>query len=179
MHTDYFRLVFLRPCLLDQHVNRQKLMVPPTRISKRIGPIIRIHRRTTPHLSRTTHQRWRDWKAPWHPWRRMTKRSWLCHFLGRFSRPLLSHRSFFWLCLFYWLVVWNDRLHIFSEQPIKIRANSAEPAKRLGSVLLPSTCFRELWSDSLRPMLRLVVRGPSDLHCRTVCDCPSCPSYVV
>jgi hypothetical protein len=151
MHIGHFRLHPLRPCLLDQHVNRQKLVVRPARISKRIGLVIQIHCCTAPHLSRITHRRWIDRKAPWHPWRRMTRRSWLHHILGQFSRPLLSHRSHFLLCLFYWAVVCNVLLlHISSKQLIKSRADSTEPARHHGSDLLPSTCFRTLWSDGLR-----------------------------
>jgi hypothetical protein len=60
-----------QPCLPDQPVNRQKLVVPLGQISKRIGPIIRIHRCTT-HMSRTTHRRWIEREAPRYPWRRMT-----------------------------------------------------------------------------------------------------------
>jgi hypothetical protein len=98
-----FRLHPLRSCLPDHHVDRQKLMVPPIRISKRIRPIIWIHCRTTSHLSMTTHHRWIDWKTPWHPWRRMTRWSWLHHFLGRFSRPLLLHISLFdFVCFIGW-----------------------------------------------------------------------------
>jgi hypothetical protein len=40
MHRGRFGLHPLRPCLPDQPVNRQKLMVPPAQISKRIGPLI-------------------------------------------------------------------------------------------------------------------------------------------
>jgi hypothetical protein len=54
----------------------KNLWCPPTRISKRIGSVIRIHCRTTPHLSKTIHQRWIDRKAPCHHRRRMTRRSW-------------------------------------------------------------------------------------------------------
>jgi hypothetical protein len=46
--------------------------------------------------------------------------------------------------------VWNDLLHIFRKQVNKSRVDFAEPARHLESVLLPSTCFRMLWSDGLR-----------------------------
>jgi hypothetical protein len=70
------------------------------------------------------------------------------------------------------LVVWNGLvLHIFSKQLIKSRANSVELARRLGSVLLPSTYFRTLWSDTLRSWLLLVVCIPFDLHSHTVHAC--------
>jgi hypothetical protein len=68
----------------------------------------------------------------------------LCYLLGRFSWLLLLHISPFSLRLFYWSVVWNDLLHIFNKQLIKSRADSAELARRLGSVLLPNTCFGTL-----------------------------------
>jgi hypothetical protein len=93
MHRGRFRLHPLWPCLPDQSINRQKLVVPPAQISKRVGPVIRIHHRTTPHMSRTTHWRWIEREAPRYPWRRMTRQSWLCYLLGHFSRLLLSHRS--------------------------------------------------------------------------------------
>jgi hypothetical protein len=68
--------------------------------------------------------------------------------------------------------VWNNLLlHIFSEQLVKSRA-TAEPTRRLGSVFLPSTCFRMLWSDGLRSLLLLVVCGQSGLHGHTVCAYP-------
>jgi hypothetical protein len=102
----------------------------------------------------------------------MIRRAWLHHILGQFSRPLLSHRSHFLLYLFYWAVMCNVLLlHISSKQLIKCRADSAEPARHHGSVLLPSTCFRMLWSDGLRPLLLLVVCGPSSVHSRTVRAC--------
>jgi hypothetical protein len=149
----------------------KNLWCPPARISKRIGPVIHIHRHTTPHLSRTTHRRWIDRKTPWHPCRRMTKQSWLHHFLDRFSRPLHSHRSSFWLCLLLvGCVEWP--FHIFSKHLIESRANSAELGRRLSSVLLPSICFTMLWSDGLRSLLLLVVSGPSSLHSWTVYVCP-------
>jgi hypothetical protein len=44
MDRGRFGLHPLRPCLPDQHVNRQKLVVPPARISKWIEPAIQIHR---------------------------------------------------------------------------------------------------------------------------------------
>jgi hypothetical protein len=67
------------------------------------------------------------------------------------------------------LIVWNNLLfRIFSKQLVKSRANSVEPTRRLGSVLLPSTYFRTLWSDGLRSLLLLVVYGPSGLHKRTI-----------
>jgi hypothetical protein len=91
MHIGHFGLHPLRTCLPDQPVNRQKLVVPLAQISKRIGQVIRIHRCTTPHMSRTTHRRWIEREAPRYPWRRMTRRSWLCYLLGCFSRLLLSH----------------------------------------------------------------------------------------
>jgi hypothetical protein len=116
-------------------------------------------------MSRTTHQRWIDREAPCHLWRRMTRRSWLCYLLG------LSHRSPFWLRLFYWPVVWNDLLHIFSKQLIKSSGDSTESAIRLRSILLPNTCFGTLWSDGLRLLLLLVVCGSSSLHSRTVRAC--------
>jgi hypothetical protein len=54
--------------------------------------------------------------------------------------------------------MWNDfLLHIFSKHLIKSRVNSVELARCLGSVLLPSTYFRTLWSDGLRSLLLLVV----------------------
>jgi hypothetical protein len=53
MHRGYFGSHPLRPCMPNQHVNRQKLAAPLARISKRIEPAIRIHCRTTPHLSST------------------------------------------------------------------------------------------------------------------------------
>jgi hypothetical protein len=90
------------------------------------------------------------------------------YLFGQFSWPLLSHRSPFRLNLFYWSIVWNNLLDIFSKQLIKSRSNSVEPARRLGSVLLPSICFTTLWSDGLRSLLLLVVCGLSDLHNRTV-----------
>jgi hypothetical protein len=69
--------------------------------------------------------------------------------------------------------VWNNLLlQIFTKQLVKSRAASAEPARRLGSVSLPSTCFKTLWSNSLRSLLLLVVCRPSDLHSRTVRACP-------
>jgi hypothetical protein len=176
MHRDRFGLQPIRPCLSDQHVNRQKLVVPPARISKQIEPAIRIHRCTTPHLSRTTHRRWIDREAPCHLWKRMTRRSWLRYLLGQFSWPLLSHKSPFWLRLFYWTGVWNSLLlHVFSKQLIKSRVDSAESARRLGSVLLPNTCFGTLWSDGLRLLLLMVVRRPSDLHSWTVRSFPGLP----
>jgi hypothetical protein len=49
------------------------------------------------------------------------------------------------------------------KQLIKSRADSAESARRLGSVLLPNTYFGTLWSDSLRLLLLLVVCGPLGL----------------
>jgi hypothetical protein len=65
--------------------------------------------------------------------------------------------------------VWNDLLlDIFSKQLIKSRADSAKLTRRILSVLLPSTYFRTLWSDGLRLLLLLVVRGSSDLHSRTI-----------
>jgi hypothetical protein len=149
----------------------QKLGVPLTQISKWIGLVIQIRRHTTSHMCTTTHRLWIDWEAPCHPWRRMTRRSWLCYLLGRFSWLLLSHRSPFWLRLFYWPVVWNDLLHIFGKQLIKTRVDSAESARHLESVLLPNTCFGTLWSDGLRFLLLLVICGPSDLHSRTVRVC--------
>jgi hypothetical protein len=170
MYKGRFILHCLRPCLLDQHVNRQKLVVPLAWISKRIEPAIRIRRHTTPHLSRTTHRRWIDWEAPCHPWRRMTRWFWLCYLLGRFSWLLISHGSSFWLHLFYWSVAWNDLLHLFSKQLIKSRTDSAKSARRLGSVLLPNTCFEMLWSDGLR-LLLLVVWGLFGLHSQTVRAC--------
>ena len=95
----------------------------------------------------------------------MTKRSWLHHFFGRFSRPLLLHISPFLLCSFYWWVMWNGLLlNIFSKKLIKSRIDFAKLARRLESVLLPSTYSRTLWSDDLRSLLLLVVCGPSDLH---------------
>ena len=61
--------------------------------------------------------------------------------------------------------MWNELLlNIFSKKLIKSRIDFAELARRLESVLLPSTYFRTLWSDDLRSLLLLVVRGPSDLH---------------
>jgi hypothetical protein len=51
------------------------------------------------------------------------------------------------------------------------RADSDELARHLGSVLIPSTCFRMLWFDGLR-LLLLVVHGPSCLRSRTVRACP-------
>jgi hypothetical protein len=114
-------------------------------------------------MSRTTHRRWMDRETPRYPWRRMTRRSWLCYFLGPFSRLLLSHI----LHLFYWPVVWNGLLHIFGKQLTKSRADSTESSRRLSSILFPNTCFRTLWSDGLR-LLLLTVCGPSDHYSRTV-----------
>jgi hypothetical protein len=67
MHGGRFGLHPLRPCLPDQPINRQKRVVPPAQISKQIGPVIRIHRHTTPHMSRTTHRRWIERKASRYP----------------------------------------------------------------------------------------------------------------
>jgi hypothetical protein len=146
MHRGYFGLHPLRSCLPDQHVNRQKLVVPLAWISKRIGPVIQIHRRTTPHLSRTTHRRWTDWTTPWHPWKRNVRRSWLHHFLGWFSRPLLC----------------TDRL-----------CNSdCFTGRSCRTTFFISTYLRTLCSNGLRSMLLLVVRGPFDLHGWTVHACP-------
>jgi hypothetical protein len=77
----------------------KNLWCPPTRISKQIGPVIQIHCCTTPHFSRTTHRWWIDWKAPWHPLRRMTRRSWLYHFLvGLVSLCLCTYLLFDFDC---------------------------------------------------------------------------------
>jgi hypothetical protein len=106
----------------------------------------------------------------------MTKRVWLHHFLGRFSQPLLLHKSPFWLWFFYWSVEWSIFLiNVFSKQLIKSRVYSIEPARRLGRVLLPSTYLRTLWSNSLRSMLLLVVCIPSCLRSRTVHACLGLP----
>jgi hypothetical protein len=69
--------------------------------------------------------------------------------------------------------MWNNLfLHIFSNQMIKSRVDSVEPARCLGSVLLHSTYFRMLWSDGLRTLLLLVVCRPSGHHSRTVLAYP-------
>ena len=99
----------------------------------------------------------------------MTRRSWLCYLLGQFSWLLLSHRSLDFVCFIGRL--WNNLFHIFSKQLINSRANSAEPVRRLKSVLLPNICFGTLWSGSLRLLLLLVVCGPSGLHSRIVRGC--------
>jgi hypothetical protein len=73
--------------------------------------------------------------------------------------------------------MWNNLLlYMFSKQLIKSRVDSTEPGKCLGSILLPSTCFRTLWSDDLRLLLLLVVCGPSGLHSRIVHVCPGLSS---
>jgi hypothetical protein len=60
--------------------------------------------------------------------------------------------------------MWNDLLlNIFSKKLIKSWIDSAKLVRRLESVLLP-TYFRTLWSDDLRSLFLLVVRGPSNLH---------------
>jgi hypothetical protein len=98
MHRGCFRLHPLCPCLLDQLVNRLKLVVSPSPNKQTNWASNTNSSPYHPYLSRTTHQRWIDWKVPWCPWRRMTRRSWLHYLLGRFSRHRLSIRSPFWLC---------------------------------------------------------------------------------
>jgi hypothetical protein len=72
--------------------------------------------------------------------------------------------------------MWNCLLLIYNKQLIKSRADSAEPIKRLVSVLLPSTYFRTLWSDGLRSLLLLVVTNHPAFMARlsmTVSDFPA------
>jgi hypothetical protein len=59
--------------------------------------------------------------------------------------------------MFYWSVVCNILLHLFSKQLVRSRTDSTESAKRLVGVLHPSTCFRTLWYDGLRSLLLLVI----------------------
>jgi hypothetical protein len=73
--------------------------------------------------------------------------------------------------------VWNGLLHIFSKQLIKSRANSIELARRLGSVLLPSSYFGTLWSDGLRLLMLFVVYGSSGLHSLLSVPVPDCLPY--
>jgi hypothetical protein len=144
----------------------KNLWCPLAWISKQI----RSDRRTTSHLSRTKHQRWSDWIAPWHtrgwPGDLGCTTSWasldgLCFctdhpydsdcFIGRSNgTTFFIYLASNWSKVGPTLLSRPDVLELFS---------------------LPSTYLRMLWSDGLRSLLLLVVRGPSDLHGRTVLAC--------
>jgi hypothetical protein len=144
--------------------------VPSDRISKQIGQVIRIHSRTIPHLSRTTHQWWVDWKVPRCPWTQMSSQHWLHHFFwdGWIGLCICINRLFDF-DYFNWSVVWNDLLlHTFSKKPIKSRVGNADMTRCLGSVLLPITYFRTLMSEGPRTVLSLAISRLPDFGSQVV-----------
>jgi hypothetical protein len=169
MHRGHLGLHLLHPYPPNHHVNKQKLVVPPARISKRNRQVIQIHYRTMPHLSRTTHQQWVDSKVPQHLRRWMSRRPWLHHFLGQFSRSLPLHRSPLWLWLFYGPVVRNDFPFIYltrSWSKVGPTLSSRPDVLKVFCFLVPTL---GMWFDGLRSLMLLVICEPSGLYSRTAC----------
>jgi hypothetical protein len=138
----------LQPCLPDQPVNRQKLVVPLAMF--------------TDWASNTN-------SSPYHP----THEQDITSAMDRMGRTMLSSEEddkAILVVLLYWPVVWNGLLRIFSKQLTKSRPDSTKSFRRLSSILFPNTCFGTLWSGGLR-LLLLTVCGPSDHYSRTVRSC--------